>query len=425
MRIDELPELDAAGHRAIDPLQLMQRAADQVFATIGNADGVLLGLTVDAKSLRFVCGAGYLLAHVGERLELEGSLCGRALASGTALLSGDTELDPRVNRDATRSFAVRSSVCVPLSQGDDPLGVLCVSSSRPHAFDDRDIALLDSMAGLLAAVIATACDFGPKPASAAELAEPCGDIVRIVSERDYNVVLQPIFALRGGELFGAEALVRFPTLPAGGPEACLARAHEAGLGVELELAIIETALSSLPRLREHALLTLNAGPHAIACTRLREILHVADSNRLVVELTEQVAVADYPQLRAALQHLRDAGVRLAVDDAGSGFASLIHILKLAPDIIKLDRELTANVHIDPMRRSLASSLRRFAHESGAVVVAEGIETAAELKVLSALDIDHGQGFHLARPVALDAFDDAVEAGSMRIREHQLQVAAAA
>ncbi len=172
-------------------------------------------------------------------------------------------------------------------------------------------------------------------------------------------------------------------------------------------------------------MTLNAGPCAIACPALREILSLAEPGRLVVELTEQVAVADYPQLRGALQALRDAGVRLAVDDAGAGFASLLHILKLAPDIIKLDRELIANVDVDPMRRSLAASLRRFAHESGAVVVAEGIETAAELNVLRDLEIDHGQGFHLARPALPAEFPDAVSEGSARVREHLLQLSAAA
>lgn len=424
-QVDELLGLDASADSAVDPLGLMQRVADQVLATIAHADGVLLGLTLDAGSLRFVCGAGYLLAHVAERLELDGSLCGHALVSGSTLLARDTELDPRVNRDATRAYGVRSSVCVPLSREDDALGVLCVSSSRVAAFDADDVSLLESMAGLVAAVVATACDFNAPAGGDVEAKGQCEDIRRIIGERDYRVVLQPIFALRDGELFAAEALVRFPNGPEGGPEACLAQAHEAGLGVELELAIIETALSCLPRLCERALLTLNAGPHAIACPALREILRLAEPDRLVVELTEQVAVSDYPHLREALQGLRDSGVRVAVDDAGSGFASLLHILKLAPDIIKLDRELIANVDVDPMRRSLAASLRRFAHESGAVVVAEGIESAAELRALRTLQIDHGQGFHLARPVCLESFEDAVEQGSARVREHLVALSTAA
>lgn len=428
-RIDELLNPGASAQQAVDPLLLMQRVADQVFQTIAHADGVLLGLVLDESSVRFVCGAGYLVDHVGDRLELAGSLCGQALASGGTLLSDDTELDPRVNRRATRAYEVRSSVCVPLSSREERIGVLCVSSSRARAFDAGDLALLGSLADILTAVIAASCDFASTGAIA------CGEVHRdsrqarakiaqIVNERDFRVVLQPIFALRNGEVFGAEALVRFPS-GAGDPLTCLAQAHETGQGVELEHAIIQTALGYLPRLREQALLTVNAGPEAVSCEGFAWILDAVDPDRIVVELTEQAAVADYLPLRDALQCLRESGVRLAVDDAGSGFASLIRILKLAPDIIKLDRELTANLDADPVRRSLASSLQRFAHETGAVVIAEGIETPAELQVLRELDIDHGQGFHLARPVPPDELARAVEEGSIRIRRHLLQAVPAA
>lgn len=198
-------------------------------------------------SLRFVCGAGFLRGRVGDRRELDGRVCGHALSSGTTELAQDTELDPRVNRDATRAYEVRSSVCVPLMRGDGALGVLCVSSMRPRAFDERDLALLESLAGLSAAVVAAACDFGaPAGVGVDPHAAGCEDIERIIGERDYRIVLRPIFALSDGELFAAEALARFPNGPEGGPEACLARAREVGLGVELELALIEAALSCLP-----------------------------------------------------------------------------------------------------------------------------------------------------------------------------------
>jgi EAL domain-containing protein (putative c-di-GMP-specific phosphodiesterase class I) len=108
-------------------------------------------------------------------------------------------------------------------------------------------------------------------------------------------------------------------------------------------------------------------------------------------------VRDYEALNAAMQRMRGRGIRLAVDDAGSGFASLRHILQLAPDIIKIDNALTRNVYKDPARRALAAGLISFAAELGATIVAEGIQTRQELETLRELGVRYGQGFYLGRP----------------------------
>jgi EAL domain-containing protein (putative c-di-GMP-specific phosphodiesterase class I) len=116
-----------------------------------------------------------------------------------------------------------------------------------------------------------------------------------------------------------------------------------------------------------------------------------------VEITEQAQVEDYDELNVALGHLREVGVRIAVDDAGAGYASLRHILRLEPDVIKLDKSLVRNVHRDRPRRALATALISFAAEIGATIVAEGIESAEELDALRDLGVTFGQGYHLARP----------------------------
>lgn len=103
---------------------------------------------------------------------------------------------------------------------------------------------------------------------------------------------------------------------------------------------------------------------------LSELLHTAASSRIVLELTEHVGVEDYTALELALRRLRSTGVRLAVDDAGAGFASLRHSLNLRPDIIKLDIDLVRGIDADPARRALAGSLLIFAGEIGAQVVAK-------------------------------------------------------
>ena len=93
---------------------------------------------------------------------------------------------------------------------------------------------------------------------------------------------------------------------------------------------------------------------------VRQLLAASDSRRVVMELTEQAKVDDYPRLSRALKQLRLMGVRLAIDDTGAGFASLAHILKLAPDLIKLDRELTSGIDHDPVRSALGAALVSFA-----------------------------------------------------------------
>ena len=106
---------------------------------------------------------------------------------------------------------------------------------------------------------------------------------------------------------------------------------------------------------------------------------------------------DYEALNAAIRRMRARGIRLAVDDAGSGFASLRHILQLSPDIIKIDITLTHNVYMDPARRAVAAGLISFANELGAVVVAEGIQSGDELDTLRSMGARLGQGYYLGRP----------------------------
>jgi EAL domain-containing protein (putative c-di-GMP-specific phosphodiesterase class I) len=127
------------------------------------------------------------------------------------------------------------------------------------------------------------------------------------------------------------------------------------------------------------------------------MIESVEPTRIVLELTEQIAVANYQHLSGLLADYRKQGVQLAIDDTGSGFASLSHILKLAPDLIKLDRALTTGIDFDPVRRALAKALHSFSSDTGASIIAEGIETAAEFVALQEIGIPYGQGYYLGRP----------------------------
>jgi EAL domain-containing protein (putative c-di-GMP-specific phosphodiesterase class I) len=148
--------------------------------------------------------------------------------------------------------------------------------------------------------------------------------------------------------------------------------------------------------------TINVGPAVATAVDLAELVPEHLAPRVIVELTEHAAIDDYPRLIEALAPARRRGIRLAIDDTGSGYSSLAHILKLAPEFIKLDCEITRGIDLDPVRRALASSLVTFAAETGAEIIAEGVETADELDVLRSLGIDHAQGYHLGPPAPLAA-----------------------
>jgi EAL domain-containing protein (putative c-di-GMP-specific phosphodiesterase class I) len=176
-------------------------------------------------------------------------------------------------------------------------------------------------------------------------------------------------------------------------------AHVLGLGMELELAVIGLALSNQNRLPDGLYLALNVSPALLAGSELEMLVARRDhgDRPLVVELTEHQAVEDYAELDGALERLRAHGVRVAVDDVGSGFASFRHVTRVKPEILKLDRSLVCGIDEDPVRQSLASAIVAFARDVDAIVVSEGIESGDELSCLMGLAVGCGQGFYLARP----------------------------
>ena len=226
-----------------------------------------------------------------------------------------------------------------------------------------------------------------------------GRIQRLIAGEGLDVALQPIVDLASGEVVGAEALARF-TDADGEPiptESCFLDAHALDLGQELELAAVRLALDSHDRLPEGLYLALNASPTLLGGDELLDLLAGHERRPLVVELTEHQAVEDYFALGRALDELRSHGVRVAIDDVGSGFSSFRHVTRVNPEILKLDRSLVCGIDDDPVRQSLAAAIVAFAADVGAVVVSEGIESEAELACLRELAVGLGQGFFLGRP----------------------------
>ena len=225
-------------------------------------------------------------------------------------------------------------------------------------------------------------------------------IERVISGREIQMVFQPVLDLDTGGLVGVEALSRFPVEPSRGPDRWFAAAGQAGLGVELELCAVDAALGALPQLPDGVFLAVNVSPATLITDRVTDLVTPDVASRMVIELTEHVPVEDYETVNASAERLRAHGARVAVDDTGAGYAGFRHLISLKPDIVKLDICLTRGVDHDPGRRALTSALVQFTQDTGATLIAEGIETSEELNTLHQLHVDWAQGYHLGRPQPL-------------------------
>ena len=226
-------------------------------------------------------------------------------------------------------------------------------------------------------------------------------ITHLLASGGPRMVFQPIVDLVGRNAVGFEALARFDGDLARTPDVWFADAADVALGERLELAAAGAALHRLDQLSPGSMLSINLSPDTLGSAHLTELLRHVPPERVVFEITEHRRIDDYDLLRAQLAAHRRSGVRLAIDDAGAGFASLRHILWLEPDIIKLDIALTRDIDTDPIKRALAASLVTFSDELGATIIAEGIETASELETLVELGVPWGQGYLLGRPAPIE------------------------
>lgn len=222
-------------------------------------------------------------------------------------------------------------------------------------------------------------------------------IERVLSDGGPAIALQPIIELDSGDVVAFEALARFAAEPVRSPDLWFAEAAQIGRLLDLELAAARAAFARLTDLPAGAQLTVNVSPATVATDAFHDAVPMRDARRIVVEITEHAPIVDYDAFAPHLRRLRRRGVRLAIDDAGAGFASLRHILRLAPDIIKTDMTLTRRITASRAERALTRALITFADEIDATIVAEGIETESELQALRDLGVRYGQGFHLGRP----------------------------
>jgi len=376
-KLSELARLSLDGSsEAIERILSLARAAlDMDVALLGAFDGDFVVKAVDGDNEWFDL-------EVGTRLPAQQTYCRRMTQGDLPYLIHDTAADERTaDLPLTREAGIGAYIGAPIRLWDGTLyGTLCcLSRSAEPSLNDRDVRFLRVLAEILA-------DQLDREQLEGEKRKLEWSRIRAILDSDHvDIEFQPIFDLLDCRIVSLEALARFWTEPMRPPSAWFAEATEVGLGIELELAAIRAALLRLDDFPTDVAIALNVSPATALDPRFcKLLLDVAE--RVVIEITEHAQVDDYDALRAALAPLRERGAQLAIDDVGAGFANLRHILRLAPDIVKLDLSLTQEIARDPAREALASSLVGFAGGVGASIVAEGISSDEDLALLRTLGV---------------------------------------
>ncbi len=285
----------------------------------------------------------------------------------------------------------------PLRSSRGALGLLAVGATGRDGIDrlTRRLPAIEAFAAHAAVLLGPSLEERQRGEAIRE------QIREIIATGAYTPVFQPIVDLATGVTVGHEALTRFND--GARPDRRFADADAVGLGLELEEATFRSALDAAVDLPPGGWLSLNVSP-ALVLERDR-LARVFEGRAMpiVLEITEHVPIADYAALRDAIAGL-GYPVRLSVDDAGAGFASFRHIVELRPDFVKVDIGLVRAIDADPVRAALVAGMVYFALRTDSELIAEGIETDAELATLRSLAVDLGQGYLLGRPAPIAVVD---------------------
>jgi EAL domain-containing protein (putative c-di-GMP-specific phosphodiesterase class I) len=239
----------------------------------------------------------------------------------------------------------------------------------------------------------------PKFAEQIDAIRSMSRISALLESQMLMTAFQPIYGLAEERVVGVEALSRFVSDDGAAAELWFAEAAAVGLGANLEFSALGSAAAAARDLPGHLYVSLNISPTSCLDPRLPELFEHIELpiSRVVLELTESISDEEYPQFISAVNPLREKGLRIAVDDTHSGAGALSRMVYLRPDFLKVGRNVIADLDNDGIQRALAAGLVDFAQQLGTTLIAEGIETVGELKVLTELGISAGQGYLLGRP----------------------------
>lgn len=331
--------------------------------------------------------------RAGKRIPLEDTYCVRMVADDLERVVGDTRSHPQLADLPATGDGLACWMGVPVHLPDGQVfGTLCCASTRPQPELPQTTA--DEVTRFAEILGDQLADGGFVDGTAIDA---MGRVTDVLTRDDALFpVFQPIVDLSTGRAVGVEALARF-TGDERPVDVWFADAARAGLLVDMEVYTAGRALAHLDELPDDTYLTLNLSPSTLQSRELAALLEPHPLDRLVVEVTEHAAVDNYEPLRRALHPYRQQGLRVAIDDVGTGYAGLGHLVQLHPDIIKVDRSLVEVIDRDPARRAAVVGMARMAEHLGAALLAEGVERPASLCAARDIGFTHAQGYLLAHP----------------------------
>src|ERR1035437_1186022 len=340
---------------------------------------------------------GYVVAGQADpsllRIPLRRSQQLRERAAGGPWIAPWVARPSRSYNQLLMGLGVHAVACAPVRHGQALIGLLSIYS----AGSVQEVAVTEALPAFAEFANLAGALIGRDVAERTEVGRGREHIGAIIAAREFQPVFQPIVELSSNEIVGYEALTRFAD--GANPEVTFAEAAAIGLGIELEIATLQAALVAAEALPLSMWLNLNASPALIAAREPLRTLLAGSPRRIVLEVTENTGIADYSAFRAAMVALGPK-VEFAIDDAGTGFASLRHIVELRPAFVKLDRSLIAGLESDDARQAMIVGLCRFAQVTGCRLIVEGIETDSELAILRGLAVELGQGYLLGRPLPI-------------------------
>ncbi len=309
----------------------------------------------------------------------------------------DTSKNPITEKlKATKALSIRHYMGVPIRLSDGSIyGIFCCFNYKTdESIRERDLTMLHIFADFAGKQIDNTLKKNRKKK------EMSDRITAILDPSRINMVYQPIYNIEKEKITSYESTLRIMSTPYRTPDVWIQEAIQVGLGEQLEIMAIEKAIKDLEKLPEDTAIAINTSPELIINGAIARVLENVPAKRIIPEITEHAPIADYATFRTALKPLRQQGIRLAIDDAGAGYASFQHILEIAPDFIKLDTSIIQSIDNDPARRALATAIISFAKETGTKIIAEGVETDAEFNELKRLGVNIIQGFYIGHPMSI-------------------------
>lgn len=341
---------------------------------------------------------------VGQALPAEQAAYLRESATGPWIDEWRPQAQDSAYQRAWHRLGLTVAAHVPFGTGETTHGLLVVGTTQPigSAEAARWLPSVAEIGSVAAALLVP--ELGSRRAQDTTRSQ----IARIIANGEFHPVFQPIVRLGDGTTVGFESLTRFADgVP---PERRFALAEAVDMGADLEVATARAALLAAADLPGRSWVSVNVSPSRLGDQRLVRLASLAKRRPVVLEITERLAIEDYAAARDALDRI-SGSVDVAVDDAGAGFSSLRHIIELRPRYVKLDLQLVRGVEGDPARQALIAGMVYFARDTGCLLIAEGVEKAAERDTLRRLGVPFGQGFLFGRPAPASAWKLAPEAGS--------------